>query len=271
MSSHKSLAGLRVLITRPERQLEPITDTLRQLDGMVFHFSLIEIEKIKSATRIAVIKQKVERLENYDKLIFVSSNAAKYGAEWIKRHWTKVPTECEIIAIGPSTAKIASDLLGCEVIFPQLGSSSEDLVSLPSLLDVAHKNIAIFRGTGGREFLASRLIESGAEVDYLEVYSRSPTVQSSQQLLKTITDDRINVLTITSGDSLEVMNKMFLESKEHCARLFSIPLIVPSVRLRALAETFGFRLIKLAQGAGVEATVSALQEVALEADKLNSN
>ena len=78
MSSHKSLAGLRVLITRPERQLEPITDTLRQLDGMVFHFSLIEIEKIKSATRIAVIKQKVERLQNYDKLIFVSSNAVKY-------------------------------------------------------------------------------------------------------------------------------------------------------------------------------------------------
>ena len=56
MSSHKSLAGLRVLITRPERQLEPITDTLRQLDGMVFHFSLIEIEKIKSATRYAATK-----------------------------------------------------------------------------------------------------------------------------------------------------------------------------------------------------------------------
>ena len=89
--------------------------------------------------------------------------------------------------------------------------------------------------------------------------------------MKTITEDRINVLTITSGDSLEVMNKMFLESKEHCAHLFSIPLIVPSARLRTLAETFGFRIIKLAQGAGVEATVSALQEVALEADKLNSN
>ena len=271
MRSHKSLAGLRILITRPESQLGSITDALRKLDGKVFHFPLIEIKKIKAETRIAVIKQKVERLHNYDKLIFVSSNAVKYGAQWIKTHWPEVPAECEIIAIGPSTAKIASDLLGCEVIFPQTGSSSEDLVSLPNLLDVAHKNIAIFRGTGGREFLASRLKESGAEVDYLEVYSRSPTAQSSQLLLKTIIEDRINVLTITSGDSLEVMNRMFLEHKEYCSHLFSIPLIVPSVRLSKLAETFGFRIIRPAQGAGVEATVSALQEVALEADKLNSN
>ena len=153
MSSHKSLAGLRVLITRPERQLEPITDTLRKLDGMVFHFSLIEIEKIKSATRIAVIKQKVERLQNYDKLIFVSSNAAKYGAEWIKRHWTKVPTECEIIAIGPSTAKIASDLLGCEVIFPQLGSSSEDLISLQVYLTSRIKILPYSEEREGANFL----------------------------------------------------------------------------------------------------------------------
>ena len=166
---------------------------------------------------------------------------------------------------------MASDFFGCEVIHPNSGSVGEDLVALPPLTDVKQKRVAIFRGTGGREFLAESLINRGAEVDYFEVYQRSPTRRSSNELLKIINEHSVNVLTISSGDSLVVLNKLLLDSKNSCNNLFSIPVIVPSARVSQLAQKLGFEQVKLASGAHTEATISTLYEVASELNKSDDN
>ena len=157
------------------------------------------------------------------------------------------------------------------MIYSKTGSTSEDMLSLPQLLNVNELKIAIVRGLGGREFLANTLRSRGAEVDYFEVYRRNPTRHSAAQLFGVIQKSKINVVSITSGDSLENLNRLLLADKNSQQNWHGIPVIVPSERVLNLAQRFGFKNIRLANGADVESTIIALQELAIEADKLDSS
>ena len=142
---------------------------------------------------------------------------------------------------------------------------------LPQLFNVNQQKIAIVRGLGCRELLANTLRHRGAEVDYLEVYRRNPIKQSAAQLFQVMQKFKVNVVSITSGDSLERLNRLFLEDNNRPQKWHSIPVIVPSERIFNLAQQLGFQNIRLAKGANVEPTILALEELAIEADKLDSS
>ena len=262
MTHSEILSDMRVLITRPEQLSENLAFAVRDFGGHTVNFPLLEIETITKGSRINSLRFAIKKLDDYDILIFVSKNAVQYGSAIIKENWHKLPTDSEVIAIGPGTAKMASEIFGCEVIHPGDGSISEDLVTLPSLINVEGKRIAIFRGTEGREFLADSLKARGAEVDYFEVYERNSTKKSCHELVEVINKNHVNVLTITSGDSLEILNKLFLESRNTSSNFFHMPMVVPSARIARLGAEFGFERVKLAQGADTESMISALCEVA---------
>ena len=267
MAHSEILSGMRVLITRPEQLSENLALAVRNFGGHTVNFPLLEIDKITEESRINLLRYAIKRLDDYDILIFVSKNAVQYGAAIIEENWHKLPIDSEVIAIGPGTAKMASDFFSCEVIHPENGSVSEDLVALPSLINVEGKRVAIFRGTAGREFLADSLKARGAEVDYFEVYERNSTKKSCQELMEVINENHVNVLTITSGDSLNILNRLFLGSRNTFTKFFHMPMVVPSARVGRLAAEFGFEQVKLAQGADTESMVSALCEVASEVCK----
>ena len=262
MTHSEILSGMRVLITRPEQLSENLALAVRNFGGHTVNFPLLEIEGITEESRINLLRYAIKRLDDYDILIFVSKNAVQYGSAIIKEIWHKLPIESEVIAIGPGTAKMASDLFGCEVIHPENGSVSEELVALPNLINVEGKRIAIFRGTEGREFLADSLKARGAEVDYFEVYERNSTKKSCQELMEVINENHVNVLTITSGDSLNILNRLFLESRNTSSNFFHMSMVVPSARIARLAAEFGFEHVKLAQGADTESMILALCEIA---------
>jgi uroporphyrinogen-III synthase len=81
----------------------------------------------------------------------------------------------------------------------------------------------------------------------------------------------VNVYSITSGESLEKLNNLLLRSDESQQYLRDIPVIVPSDRVYLQAEQFGFKNVKLANGADVKSTIIALQELDIEADKIDSD
>ena len=267
MTHSEILSGMRVLITRPEHLSKNLALAVRNFGGHTINFPLLEIKTITEESRISLLKYAIKKLDDYDILIFVSKNAVQYGAAIIEENWHKLPIDSEVFAIGPGTAKMASDFFSCEVIHPENGSVSEDLVALPSLINVEGKRVAIFRGTKGREFLADSLKARGAEVDYFEVYERNSTKKSCHELIEVISENHINILTITSGDSLNILNRLFLESRNTFPKFFHMPMVVPSARGGQLAAEFGFEQVKLAQGADTESMVSAICEVAPEVYK----
>lgn len=255
----QTLQGLNVLVTRPLHQQQSLCDAIESHGGRALSFPLIEIIPLDQASDIESLKSKLDVLGEYQMLIFISSNAAQFGAFWISRCEVQIPPDVTVLAVGPSTARTVSTLLECSVVHSDTGMTSEDLLTMPELTDVNDKRVAIFRGIGGRELLASTLSERGARVDYLEVYQRRSIEYEADELARLVDSAEIDVVTVTSGQALERLTALASDNK---AQLSLIPLIVPSIRIAEKAQQQGFTHVRNAMGADEDSMLAALQDLA---------
>jgi len=145
------------------------------------------------------------------RLIFVSPAAAEHGVPQLPPSWRDLPR----LAVGAATADALADAGWPNTPCPDL-ENSEGLLALPTLATVRDEQIAIVRGDGGRELLASTLRERGAVVRYLEVYRKCALTPDQIAQLQTITANPVIVVL----SSVEALSRL-------CA-------IIPTDRLRAL-------------------------------------
>ncbi len=258
-----SLSNQVVLITRPQGQQQGQRDAIEQRSGSVLSLPLMQIAALKDRADTESIKGKIQDLDNYQLLIFISTNAARYGETWISQYWPQFPTGIQIMSIGPSTAALVDELLGCTSFLPDSGMSSEDLLSLEILQHVDGLKIGIFRGKGGRELLGETLKSRGALVDYLEVYERQPINYDDSGFCESLRQEGVTSLTVTSGESLQMLSKLIFSGDNK--REFSLlPLLVPSIRVAQQAEELGFANVILCNGADTESMIKALESLETE-------
>lgn len=256
------LSDLRVLVTRPLHQHASLCSAIEDNGGEAKHFPLFAIEPVNEPILVQQIKTKVENLDNYQLIIFISTNAVKFGALWINDYWQRFPVGVGVLAMGPSTARKVSIELDCGVVTSDAGASSEDILLLDELADISGSKVAIVRGIGGRELLAESLRQRGAEVDYIEVYRRMPTQKSGEELATVLRQENINIFVVTSGESLARLDRLIKDTVQLAHSIRSIPIIVPSNRVAKDAAQLGYTKVKLALGADDEAIINALQEIA---------
>jgi uroporphyrinogen-III synthase len=258
-----SLRDLRVLVTRPEPLQQELVDAIEARGGSAVSLPLLDIEPITDAKAQQVLRRLLLDLDQYQLLIFISSNAVHHGCDLIEQYWPQFPVGVELFAVGPSTASVLQQRLGLNVQHSPTGMDSEALLDLPRLTAVAGQKIAVFRGEGGRELLASTLRQRGARVDYLEVYRRRSLSYPAQTLADTFGPTGVNVLTVTSGQSLTQLHEL---TTAHRQRLSLLPLLVPSPRLAEQARQLGFQNTQNAGGADTASMIATLQEIAARAD-----
>ena len=261
-----SLSNQIVLITRPIDQQQGLRDAIEQRSGSVLSFPLIDIAPLEDNAEQELVKSRVQSLDNYQLLIFISTNAAKYGAQWIDKYWPQFPVGVQVMAIGPTTAILVEELLASPSYLPDSGMSSEDLLFLEILQQVEGMKIGIFRGKGGRELLAETLKNRGALVDYLEVYQRQPINYDEGEFCDSLRQTGVTSLTVSSGESLQLLSKLLLSGDNK--RDFSLlPLLVPSNRVAQQANDLGFTNVILCKGADSQSMIEALES--LETKKVN--
>jgi len=254
-----SLADLHVLVTRPAEQQRILKQAIEARAGKVLCLPLIKISALDQSQAVQRITSKVQNLDNYQILIFVSTNAVKYGAEIINNFWPQFPAGLTVLAMGPSTAKCAADLLQLEVLQPITGMTSEDLLKLPLLNNVSGKKIGIIRGQGGRELLAETLRSRGAQVDYLEAYARERVDYATMSFCNQLHSAEVNVLSVTSSESLNRLDSLLADNKEEMSLL---PLLVPSQRVAEQGLKLGFTKPVNMDGADVTSFLAALEALA---------
>jgi uroporphyrinogen-III synthase len=162
------LAGVGVLVTRPEAQAASLARALEAAGATVFRLPTLEIRprEDRAATRAAV-----GPVDRYDWVVFVSANAVRYGATLVDA--SQLP---KLATVGPATA-VALRRAGCGVdLTPGVSFDSEQLLAAEPFRAVAGQRILLVRGTGGRELLAETLRARGAEVVIAEVYERARAV-----------------------------------------------------------------------------------------------
>ncbi len=253
----QNLSGLSVLLTRPATQAAGIAAAIKERGGKVVSLPLLQIEAVTERADVERLKSFIMALDNYEIAIFISTNAATLGVEWIENYWPQLPAGIEAYAVGPGTAEILKQL-SWPVRCADTGVTSEDLLALSGLQDVAGKRIALFRGLGGRELIAETLRKRGARVDYLELYTRRVPEYSRDSVLQQIEHEGVNVVVATSMQILETFLDLIDVGSVSHALLESLCIIVPSSRVQETARVAGFANIIDAGGADDQSVLHAL-------------
>lgn len=250
MPTAAALTGKTIWLTRPDGQGGELRAALEQLGARVQLLPLLVIRPLAPAP---ADRQKLIDLDRYDLVFFVSTNAASIGLDAIAQWWPQYPVGILNFAVGPGTAAVIEQR-GLPAIYPTERMSSEALLALPALQQIAGKKALIVRGAGGREIIADGLRARGATVDYVELYERGmPRYESSylQQLLQTAAPDAV---IISSAEALDNLKSLFAAVGEWSR----LPLVVSSPRLAEHAKALGFPSISVIEGASDAAIISGL-------------
>lgn len=247
----KSLRNQTVLVTRPVHQAMGLRTLIEKAGGNVVLFPTLEILPIENQESLQL---RIKRIEEYDVVIFVSANAVRHAMVF----WPPCYRPLRLIAIGPGTASTLEQHGLSESTTPSQ-FSTEGLLDLPLLKQLAGKKIAIFCGENTRPLLKETLKKRGAQVDYLCCYlRRCPRVPAER--LHTLKSQSITQIVSTSKESLTHLHSIFREYDLHW--LLLIPLIVISSPMVELAKVLNFsNRIVLAKNATDEAVINALHFV----------
>jgi len=245
------LAGIGVLVTRPEHQSQRLAELIRSLGGEPLLFPAMEIVAQPDAATAPVLK----RLAQFDLAIFTSPNAARLAMQRIAQAGS-LPAGLRVAALGPGTAAELKKSGVREMITPEADFDSEALLDALSGLQFAGKSVVILRGQGGRELLGESLRQRGAEVEYVECYRRARPGHDLAELMPLWQQGRLRACLATSS---EIVINLFDMAGEACRPwLCQTPMFVSHPRVAATAFSFGVHTVFVA-GMGDEALASGLE------------
>lgn len=230
----QSLAGVRVLVTRPAGQAEGLCRLIEEAGGEAIRFPVLEIAPPADEQALDRV---LDDLSEYDFAIFVSVNAVRRGLDRLAARGLRWPARLQPAAVGEATARALEGHTLRDVIAPRDRFDSEGLLSAPALAGVSGKRILIFRGEGGRELLAEELRRRGAHVEYAECYRRVRPGTDPAPLLAKLARGAIDIVTVTSLESLTSLLEM--AGAEGRAQLVRLPFVVVSARLATAARGAG--------------------------------
>jgi uroporphyrinogen-III synthase len=216
-----SLAGRRVVVTRPQAQAEGLARMIREAGGEALCIPAVEIRELDDPAPFLAM---ADRLASFDIAIFVSRNAVRRALALLApRPW---PARLKVATVGMGSREELEARGFAGVIAPPAQSDSEALLALPELANVAGKRIVIFRGDGGRPLLGETLAARGASVEYAACYRR--VRPEAGEALREAWASGVDALTLSSAEGLANFVEMLGGG---AARLSAIPVFVPHARV----------------------------------------
>lgn len=225
------LAGLTVVVTRPDRQAGPLMRLLREAGAAAVAFPTIVIDRVEldDAARARCAP------DAHDWVIFTSANSVEHAFAQLPR-----PTRARIAAVGRATARALNEI-GVEVhAVPAAVSDSESLLESRELADVRGRRVLILKGVGGRDKLRESLAARGAEVTLGEVYRRRVATPGTDEVerLQLACAAAATVIAVTSVEVLDAL--LELAPRASHPRLRTTTLLVPGDRVAAAARERGW-------------------------------
>lgn len=255
---------MRIFATRPAHQNRSWVEKLSEFNCEVVNAPLLKIDPV-TAKAAKLADNKVLSLDEFNKGIFVSQNAVEHGLKRLDQFWPQLPLGIEWFAIGARTAEQLS--LGLDEIYGERVAinfdsqvmNSEALLGLPALTPLANEKILIFRGVGGRSYLAEELEKRGARVEYCELYERG-FPETSVSIIRKCALDKNTILPVFSEESLVNFIKCF---DEDSVGNLQLKVVVPGQRVKAAAERQGFKDIYTAVNATEASMLEAVHDAVL--------
>jgi uroporphyrinogen-III synthase len=233
------LSGRRVLVTRPRELAQPLAAGIAREGGEAVLYPAIDILAPANAE---AARERLARVQAYDRVIFISPTAVQRAGELRSAPW---PADLRACAVGEGTRRVLEAAGVREVLAPRAGADSEALLTLPELQRLEAARVLIVRGEGGRELLARTLAARGAQVEVAECYRRAPPAAPPPE-------GRFDAVCVNSVEALEN-----LVARLGAARLGAAALFVPHERVAQSARALGLPAPMLA-GPGDEQVLTRL-------------
>lgn len=246
-----TLAGRRVVVTRPAGQARHLAELISAAGGEALLFPALEIIDAGDTTRLNAL---IDRLDGFDLAIFISANAVNKALALVRarRTW---PAGLRVATVGRGSERALQRQGFAQVIAPAERFDSEGLLDLAELKQVQGRRVAIFRGEGGRELLGDTLAARGAVVEYAECYRRVRPNADPAPLLALCARGELAAFTVTSSEGLAHLHDMLGAAGRQC--LQATPLFAPHERIAAAARALGVHTV-VVTAAGDEGLVAGL-------------
>ena len=262
------MSNKTIVITRPSGQARQLSEAL-QASLLQSGFTpettpqIISLPLLTIAPKSddALVKQITTALKTADLVIFVSPNAIECTMRLLEQSWQDLSDKSLPIGVmgGSSMAALKNHGIGVEsiptkVILPQSNAQwdSEGLwAELQKLSwDWSTKKVIIFKGEGGRDWLAETLKNAGVHVESFSVYARIP-LDLSNPIWNAIheMDFSQSLWLLTSSEAVRYLGQAKLPLELAVA-------ICPHHNIADAAEQIGFGEV-LACEPGDEALVAA--------------
>lgn len=240
-------SGALVLITRPAGKADNLLASLDDAGIAYTYQPLITTQQVQ-------LKAKdIQLLQQAELIIFVSVSAVTS----LQHQLQQVPFNCPVIAVGETTASVLSRWLHCEVVVPE-DQRSEGILALPQLQQVQDKLIVIVRGNSGRELMKQTLQGRGANIRYVQSYSRVPLPLDGKMLCWQWQEQQIRCIVVTSNEILQQLFALApIEQHSWLQHQYWI-MVSPRMRDNALALGIMAEKIILADNANDQALLAAI-------------
>ena len=269
-SSSVGKAAFTVVITRPAGQSNELIAQLAAAGVDVLDFPLIDIAPV---TDEAPLRAALASLERYALVVFVSPNAVDHAFARSDAIW---PHALPIGVVGPGSvqalARHGVAAPAYTIISPPSAPEEDtarfDSEGLFAAIDTAlgatsleGKRVLIVRGDGGREWLADRLREAGAEVETVAAYRRlvpEPSIGGWARV-HALLAGAPHAWLLTSSEGVRNLHELAQEhlTADEITQLKHANLVTPHPRIAQTARALGFDSITVS-GAGDERIARAL-------------
>lgn len=219
------LFGLTIGIARPEDQSHDAAELVTRLGGAPVVMPLIEIRPVDEQLS-AIIRQTIERLHDFQWLIWTSAN----GVTEFFRHLrlsgrdVRALASLKLACVGDSTARKLSEFsLNADLVPPQFNAES---LAAELVRRAPGQKMLWAKASRARDTLPSLLENAGIPLQQLVVYENRDVASLAGETLQQLRDHALHWITLTSPAAArrlaELLEHAQLEPSRITARIACI-------------------------------------------------
>ena len=236
------LFGQRVMITRPRQDAFRAASVLEHLGAEVILAPTVEVRPL---TNPSPIDDAIDRLDDFDWLVFTSANGVRYFIERLEERGRDLRAlgHLKLAAIGPWTADALAGFHLRTDLIPDSYRSEALAVALGRV--ACGRKILLARANRGRTLLKDEL-DHLAEVEQVSVYENLDAPSLPDAVIERILAGTVDWITLTSSAITERLHGLLPdEARRRIGR---------EIRLASLSPVTSATAARLGWNVAVEAT-----------------
>ena len=214
----RPLFGKRIVVTRTRKQAGGLSKELAELGADVVELPTIRIELPENKQEFA---EHVTHAHEYDWLIFTSPNGVEHFFDAFFATYPDARSlgNPRIACIGPGTAKkLLEYRFTCDLLPEEGNYVAEGLLeAFKKDHSVENETILWVKAAESRDVISKELMEMGAIVDECIAYRTVPETEDPTGAKKRLAEEGADMITFTSGSTVEHFLALGLDWPEGCA------------------------------------------------------